>query len=258
MNSAGTSDRAQDWYSVLGLAAAATTEEIGSAVERLTRQASALALTAPERSRQLREQARAIKLDLLSGEAQRQHYDQDLASRSRAGYAAAPGNLAVTGDASAAQTYPPPGQAQAYPPASAAPAAEGYPPASVVPPGQAYPSPTPVPPGQAYPPPTPVPPGQAYPPAGPGNRPAQRAASRIARFLQTGWTCPTCGHGALPAEKFCQKCGTRIQAIASPPAGSAQSDVTAQSAIRSAACANCGASLPSGHAFCTRCGTRRA
>ncbi|HXP20994.1 MAG TPA: hypothetical protein VN840_15230, partial [Streptosporangiaceae bacterium] len=139
MNSAGAPDQAQNWYSVLGLAPAATGEEITEAVERLTRQASALALTAPERSRQLREQARAIKRDLLSGEAERQRYDQELARRSQAGaaQAAQAGNLAAA--------YPPPG---------------------TVPPGQAYPPPGTVPPPQGYPPPGPVPPAQANPPPG--------------------------------------------------------------------------------------------
>src|SRR5215471_11897420 len=47
-------------------------------------------------------------------------------------------------------------------------------------------------------------------PAAPPQRPEQRLASRIGRFLQAGWTCAACGYGALPADKFCPKCGSKI------------------------------------------------
>jgi len=67
-----------DWYSVLRLSPAASADEIAVAVERLSRQASALAVTAPERSQQLREVTRAIKRDLLSGLEGRRRYDQSL------------------------------------------------------------------------------------------------------------------------------------------------------------------------------------
>lgn len=236
MNSADVPDRAQDWYSVLGVARAATVAEITAAVERLTRQASALSLTAPERSRQLREQARSIKRDLLSGEAERHRYDQHLARDAQARDAQAAGTLPAgtttagttsAGTTSAGTT----GTDTTGTDTTGAGAGRAA--------GQA----TGLPAG-----------GDAGSGQGPANHPGQRVASRVARFLQTGWTCPACGHGAMPADKFCQKCGSRIQAIARDNAPSG----AAQSAIQSASCGNCGEPLARGHTFCTRCGTPRA
>jgi plasmid stabilization system protein ParE len=68
----------RDWYAVLSLSAAASEAEIAAAVERLGRQAAALAVTSPDRSRDLRELARSIKQDLLSGPEARQRYDDRL------------------------------------------------------------------------------------------------------------------------------------------------------------------------------------
>lgn len=65
----------KDWYQALGVASSATGAEVATAVERLSRQAAALANTAPERSQQLREQVRAMKRDLLSGDEARRSYD---------------------------------------------------------------------------------------------------------------------------------------------------------------------------------------
>ena len=64
-----------NWYAFLRLSPAAGEDEIQGAVERLSRQASALAVTAPERSQSLRETVRAIKRDLLSGPESRRRYD---------------------------------------------------------------------------------------------------------------------------------------------------------------------------------------
>jgi hypothetical protein len=64
-----------DWYGYLKLSADAPTEQIEQAVERLSRQAAALAVTAPERSQRLRDTVRAIKRDLLSGQENRARYD---------------------------------------------------------------------------------------------------------------------------------------------------------------------------------------
>lgn len=66
-----------DWYAMLNLAPEATTEQIAEAVEKRSRQAASLANTAPERSQQLREQTRAIKRDLLSGDEARARYDAE-------------------------------------------------------------------------------------------------------------------------------------------------------------------------------------
>lgn len=65
-----------DWYGYLQIEPGATDEQIAVAVERLSRQATALATTAPERSQQLRETVRSIKRDLMSGPDSRQAYDQ--------------------------------------------------------------------------------------------------------------------------------------------------------------------------------------
>lgn len=65
-----------DWYEVLKLAPDSATERIEAAVERLSRQATALAVTAPERSQRLRDQVRAMKRDLLSGPENRARYDE--------------------------------------------------------------------------------------------------------------------------------------------------------------------------------------
>jgi len=65
----------EDWYAYLNLAADTPTEQVEQAVERLSRQAAALAVTAPERSQLLRDTVRAIKRDLLSGPDSRARYD---------------------------------------------------------------------------------------------------------------------------------------------------------------------------------------
>jgi len=70
--------RQQDWYAYLGLSPQAPGEQIAQAVERLSRQATALAVTAPERSQRLRDTIRLIKRDLLSGQENRQRYDLGL------------------------------------------------------------------------------------------------------------------------------------------------------------------------------------
>jgi hypothetical protein len=70
--------RQEDWYAYLGLSPQAPEEQIAQAVERLSRQATALAVTAPERSQRLRDTIRLIKRDLLSGQEDRQRYDLGL------------------------------------------------------------------------------------------------------------------------------------------------------------------------------------
>ena len=205
-----------DWYSVLGLSPAASADEIAAAVERLSRQASALAVTAPERSQQLREVTRAIKRDLLSGQDSRRQYDQSLR----------PGGLAA--------------------PAPAAP--PGAPPAG-----------TPVAPTAA----PPVRPPAGPPAAPPVGHPAPAAAAmvpqvpdrrkRFVRFLQGAWTCPACGHDAMPGEEFCTKCGGRLRTATGDdlPAG------PRSGGARVPSCAACGAALGTDDRFCTHCGSRR-
>ncbi|MGH3149336.1 MAG: double zinc ribbon domain-containing protein [Streptosporangiaceae bacterium] len=183
-----------NWYAFLRLSPTAREDEIQSAVERLSRQASALAATAPERSQSLRETARAIKRDLLSGPESRRRYDACLPLRL---------------------------------PSHGRPAAAHLPPA----PGPAPPAPVP---------PEPVPYGFTG------------AGSRLARFLRTGWTCPACGNGGVPSDKFCTKCGTPIQPIRPEASGPEHAPRPRP------ACAACAYPLGPADAFCSRCGSRRA
>ena len=85
--------RQADWHAYLGLSPQAPEQQIAQAVERLSRQAAALAVTAPERSQRLRDTIRLIKRDLLSGQENRQRYDLGLAGWTCAacGKAALPG-----------------------------------------------------------------------------------------------------------------------------------------------------------------------
>ena len=194
-----------NWYAYLRLPPGATVEEIQSAVERLSGQASALAATSPERSQSLRETIRSIKRDLLSGPENRQRYDAPRLQQR------------------AAQAPPVP---TAGPP----------PPAPASHPLAPYPS--------APNPPTPGP--ALYPPTGQG------AGARIARFLRTGWTCPACGKGGVPSDKFCTRCGTPIRPVrpeaAPEPAGVSRPHL---------ACGICANPLGPMDAFCAKCGARR-
>jgi len=88
MNSFNSAVSRRDWYAVLSLSADTSEAEIAAAVELLGRRAAALAVTAPDRSRELRDLARSIKQDLLSGPEARQRYDSGLAQPA-AGTAAA-------------------------------------------------------------------------------------------------------------------------------------------------------------------------
>jgi rubrerythrin len=85
--------------------------------------------------------------------------------------------------------------------------------------------------------------------------------SRVTHFLQTGWTCPSCGYGALPTDKFCPKCGDKIQpGLSGRSTGNTQEAETPSAAATTAGpaiCARCGASMAADNAFCIRCGARR-
>ncbi len=219
----------EDWYAYLRLSPLASTEEIEQAVERLSRQAAALAVTAPERSQLLRETVRSIKRDLLSGPESRQRYD--------AGRAAAAQQAAAQPQAQPQQAMPP--VQQAMPPVpQMAPPPPPFPPAGMpapYPPGA--PAPMPPPPPSA---PIPVSPAPAF--AGEG------MGSRIARFLRSGWTCTGCGKDALPSDKFCTRCGTPIKPV--------QPDAAAPARSARPTCVSCGSTLTVNDAFCPRCGTR--
>lgn len=186
-----------NWYVYLRLSPEAAVDEIQSAVERLSRQASALAATSPERSQSLRETIRSIKRDLLSGPENRQRYDASRLQQRAASATPMPG------------AGPPP-----------APASH---------------SPAPNPPAPAQ-----------YPPAGQG------AGARIARFLRTGWTCPACGKGGVPSDKFCTKCGTPIRPVR--PEAASEPERVSRPRL---ACGSCASPLGPMDTFCAKCGTRR-
>jgi hypothetical protein len=101
----------EDWYAYLSLTADTPTEQVEQAVERLSRQAAALAVTAPERSQRLRDTVRAIKRDLLSGPENRARYDAGLAA----------GGQAAGGPAAGAASVPQPPSPYAGPQPSVAP-----------------------------------------------------------------------------------------------------------------------------------------
>lgn len=190
-----------NWYAYLRLPRDATAQEIAGAVERLSRQASALSVTAPERSQLLRETIRAMKRDLLSGPENRRRYD-----------VSGPRGLA-----------PPPA---AVPPASLSPAPRAYRPESQVVQGPQAPQ-------AAWD-------GQNI--RGPG--------SRLAQFLRTGWTCPACGKGGVPSDKFCTKCGTPIPPLRPEPD-------RGRAPTARAACVTCANPLSPTDVFCAKCGSRR-
>lgn len=226
--------RHNDWYAYLGLPPEATAEDVQHGVERLSRQASALAATSPERSQQLRETIRAIKRDLLSGPDDRAAHE---AARLPASAPAAPPPAAA-----------PPGSFGAAPPASPVPPAPPVQSAAAMlgPGSDAPPAPAPA----APPPAAPAGPGPL--PPSPYAQVGQAAMARLARFLRTGWTCPSCGKGGLPSDKFCTKCGAPIQAIRHDTASG-----PGQAPRPRPACSACANPLGPTDVFCPKCGTRR-
>jgi curved DNA-binding protein CbpA len=195
-----------DWYAVLRLTPDASAEEIAGAVERLSRQASALATTAPERSQQLRETLRSIKRDLLSGPENRQRYDQ---SRAQA-------RNAVPTQAPAAPTAqrPPVPQYPAAPPPPAAPApAPASAPASAAGPG---------PEGMGARFARFMRTGWACSNCGKGSLPNEKFCSRCGSPIQPpapgtaargaaarNLVCANCGKQLRSSDVFCGSCGTR-------------------------------------------------
>lgn len=203
-----------DWYAYLRLSPDAPADEIEHAVERLSRQASALAATAPERSQQLRDTVRAMKRDLLSGPEARRQYDDRV--RQTGSTASIPH-----------QATPPRGRHAAPTPPQAAPPQAAIPQAAV---------------------PQAAPPDFALPMS---MRRGEGAGARLARFLRTGWTCPSCGKGGVPSDKFCTKCGTPIRPTQDSAAGP---DRAPRPRL---ICQNCANPLGPSGVFCSRCGTRR-
>ncbi len=66
------------------------------------------------------------------------------------------------------------------------------------------------------------------------------AAAPIQPAAPAGLTCPGCSTVNAPGTRFCQNCGTRLEAPA--PAGSF--------------CSGCGSQVPAGNKFCPQCGQK--
>jgi hypothetical protein len=71
----------KSWYDQLGVSSSASADDVAAAIERLSRQATALANTAPDRSQALRETVRSMRRDLQSGVEARSRYDTQLANQ---------------------------------------------------------------------------------------------------------------------------------------------------------------------------------
>ncbi|MDA8320083.1 MAG: zinc ribbon domain-containing protein [Actinomycetota bacterium] len=84
---------------------------------------------------------------------------------------------------------------------------------------------------------------------------AGRTMARLTHFLRTAWTCPACGHGALPADRFCQKCGAEVP----PPrwAGAEDGPHSRSPVSPPVLCVGCGNRITAGNMYCTQCGARR-
>src|SRR5215510_10143857 len=64
--------------------------------------------------------------------------------------------------------------------------------------------------------------------------------------------CPTCGTENDAANRFCDQCGSRLDAGAAAP--SPQAALASQPTAAAATCPSCGAVVLPGEAFCDECG----
>jgi hypothetical protein len=190
----------ENWYQMLGLQPGTPSDAVASAIERLSRQASVMANTDPERSQRLRETIRDMRHDLMSGEEARKHYDE-----------------AIT---------------RLNPPHPAGPNPAG-------PPSHATMASSPTQPLR-----------ESTMPTGEADHPAVidsvasavlPVVARFRRFLQSGWTCPSCGAEGTPSDRFCTSCGGAMK-VAQP---------------ERARCVNCQSEFGTDERYCGRCGAPR-
>lgn len=93
-------------------------------------------------------------------------------------------------------------------------------------------------------------PAATQPPAA-AHAPTPRRTNRFLQFLQTAWTCPSCGADAMPNEEFCRRCGGRV---ARPTAGAAPVVPVTPAAPQTPVCPLCGTRATTGSRFCPTCG----
>jgi hypothetical protein len=101
----------------------------------------------------------------------------------------------------------------------------------------------------SVPPPAPYSGRPHPPPEGPIDGAASSVrpvVDRFRRFLQSGWTCPSCAAEGTPSDRFCTKCGSSM--ARTPPASPAAREF----------CSNCRGEFHAGERFCSRCATARA
>lgn len=207
----------RDWYALLGLSDDATERDLDIAIERLSRQSSALVNTAPERSQQLRDTVRAIRGDLLSGPEARQRYNERVLASRRESVLPSPGEsrppeyriTPVLNDRTG-----PPVAAQLGPVQESAASAsidDANRPTSSVP--------------------------NIIDAVASNIAPV---ASRFRRFLQTGWTCPSCSAEGGPEDQFCKSCGAAMKT---------------ESTVLRRRCPQCATEVGISDRFCSRCGT---
>ncbi|MEI7772199.1 MAG: zinc-ribbon domain-containing protein, partial [Chloroflexales bacterium] len=68
-------------------------------------------------------------------------------------------------------------------------------------------------------------------------------------------TCPTCGAQNDPGNRFCDQCGTRVDAApAAAPAPAAGLVPPDQPTMTAPSCPSCGATVLPGEAYCENCG----
>ncbi|MDA8319534.1 MAG: zinc ribbon domain-containing protein [Actinomycetota bacterium] len=281
----------EDWYALLGLSPTATAEQITVIVDRLAALAEAESATSPERSRDLYLQIAAIRADLLSGPDRRRRYDEMLAHREWAA-ATRPRQPADASPPTAGAWALAPVPDRVFDAATEIQSANGTQTWIGVQAGAGAQAGAGIDPSAGFQPGAPVqsPAGPAFRLGGadgadptmtagagtgtgagsgtgagwqaaPTGRPeaaasrAGRTMARLTHFLRTAWTCPACGHGALPADRFCQKCGGRVP----PPRWSgAEEGAHSRSPISPPVlCVGCGSRITAGNMYCTQCGTRR-
>lgn len=70
--------------------------------------------------------------------------------------------------------------------------------------------------------------------------------------LEEKYPCPNCGETVEKGQKFCDKCGTSVEAVTTP----AEAETPVAEADVAKVCTNCGANIEDGQKFCEKCGAK--